>query len=199
MIRLHRNTRFHKTGIIANDKFETFQDGKFNLKIENIFHICIESQKHTWKFSKMWDVVGTQANRRVFPKLSQILPNFHSDPIKAGFHKRRSCSQKHRAIRSSENQTLILLMSPSLTIKWKLHCRSRKQKQKNKPMTMFNSRQCDWLDLLLLLPTPTTQSSQDNKQRSRKRNWKKRKCSDSFDSDSIELMTPLTTPIFNFH
>ena len=62
---------------------------------------------------------------------------------KAGFHWRRSRSsshnQKRRAIRSSENQidvvesrTPILLMTPSLMIKWKLHCRSRKQKRKNK-------------------------------------------------------------------
>ena len=29
--------------------------------------------------------------------------------------------------------------------------------------------------------------------------WKKWKCSDSYDSDSVELMTPLTTLIFNFH
>ena len=49
-----------------------------------------------------------------------------------------------RTIRSSENQTdgvrsrtLILLMTPSLRIKWKLHCRSRKQKWKNKPMPGF--------------------------------------------------------------
>ena len=67
------------------------------------------------------------------------------------------------AIRSSENQTdgvggrtLILLMTPSLMIKWKLHYRSRKQKRKNKPMTMFDSGLCDWLGLPLLLPTPTT-------------------------------------------
>ena len=34
---------------------------------------------------------------------------------------------------------------------------------------------------------------------SRKRNWKKGKRSDSSDSDSVELMTLLTTPIFDFH
>ena len=107
---------------------------------------------------------------------------------------------------SSENQTdgvgsrtLILLMTPSLTIKWKLHCRSRKQKRKNKPMTMFDSGPCDWLVLPLLLPTPTTQFSLDHKRRSRKRNRKKWKRSDSSDSDSVELTTPLTTPIFDFH
>ena len=68
-----------------------------------------------------------------------------------------------RRIRSSENQidevgsrTLILLMTPPLTIKWKLHCRSRKQQLKNKPMTIFDPGPCNWLVLPLLLPTPTT-------------------------------------------
>ena len=69
-------------------------------------------------------------------------------------------------------RTLILLMTPWLTIKWKLHCRSRKQKQKNKLVTMFDSGPCDWLVLPLLLPTPTTQFSLDHKRRSRKRNRK---------------------------
>ena len=41
--------------------------------------------------------------------------------------------------------------------------------------------------------------SLDHKRRSRKRNQKKWKRSDSSDSDSVELMTPLTTPIFDFH
>ena len=97
------------------------------------------------------------------------------------------------------SRTLILLMSPLLTIKWKLHCRSRKQKRKNKPVTMFDSPLCDWLVLPLLLPIPTTYFSLDHKRRSRKRNRKKWKRSDSFDSDSVELMTLFTTPIFDFH
>ena len=80
--------------------------------------------------------------------------------IKAGFHKRRnrsrsrsrsrSLNQKRRETRSRENQThgvggraLIVLMTPSLTIKWKLLCRSRKRKPKNKQMTMFDSGPCD--------------------------------------------------------
>ena len=84
--------------------------------------------------------------------------------------------------------------TPSLTIKWKLHCRSRKAKRKNKPMTMFDSRPWDWL--VLPLPTPTTYFSLDHKRRTRKRNRKKWKRSNSSDSDSVELMTPLTTPIF---
>ena len=131
-------------------------------------------------------------------------------PLKAGFHQRRSRSrsrnQKGRAIRSSENQTdgvgsrtLIVLMSPLLTVKCKLHCLSGKQKRKNKPMTMFDSGLCDWLVLPLLLPTPTTQFSLDHKRRSRKRNRKKWKRSDSSYSDSVELMTLLTTMIFDFH
>ena len=62
---------------------------------------------------------------------------------------------------------------------------------------MFDSGLCDWLVLPLLLPTPTTLFSLDHKRRSRKGNRKKWKCSDS--SDSVELMTLLTTPIFDFH
>ena len=87
--------------------------------------------------------------------------------LTASFHLRpscsRSCNQKRRMIRFSVNQTdrvgsrtLILLMTLSLTNKWKLHCWSRMRKRKNKPMTMFNSGPCDWLVLPLLLPTPTT-------------------------------------------
>ena len=37
------------------------------------------------------------------------------------------------------------------------------------------------------------------KRRSRKQSRKKWKRSDSSDSDSVALMTPLTTPIFDFH
>ena len=67
-------------------------------------------------------------------------------------------------------------------------------------MAMFNSGPCDWLVLPLLLPrTPTTQFSLDHKRRSRKRIRKKWKRCDSCDSDSVELMTLLTTPIFDFH
>ena len=91
-------------------------------------------------------------------------------------------------------------MSPLLTIKWKLrHCRSRKQKRKDKTITMFDSGHCNWLVLPLLLPAPTTEFSLVHKRRSRKRNRKKWKRSDSSDSDSVELMTLLTTPIFDFH
>ena len=57
----------------------------------------------------------------------------------------------------------------------------------------------DWLILPLLLPTPTIWFSLDHKQNVSDgvgRTWKR---SDSSDSDSIALMTPLTTPIFDFH
>ena len=95
----------------------------------------------------------------------------------------------------TNSRTLISLIL--LTIKWKLHCGSQKQKRKNKPITMFDFGPCDWLGLPLL--TPTTQFSLDHKRRSRKQNQKKWKRSDSSDSDSVVLMTPLTTPIFDFH
>ena len=55
------------------------------------------------------------------------------------------------------------------------------------------------LVLPLLLPTPTIWFSLDRKRRKRKRSWKKMERSDSFDSDSVELMTPLTTPLLDFH
>ena len=44
-------------------------------------------------------------------------------------------------------------------------------------------KHCDWLVLSLLFPTP----SSDNES------------SDSSDSDSVELMTQLTTPVFDFY
>ena len=53
---------------------------------------------------------------------------------------------------------------------------------------MFDSGPCDWLVLSL-----------DHKRQSRKRNRKKWKRSDSSDSDSVELMTPLTTPVMICH
>ena len=49
------------------------------------------------------------------------------------------------------------------------------------------------------LPTPTTQFSLDHNRRSRKRDRKKWKRSDSSDSDSVALITPLTSPTFDFH
>ena len=77
-------------------------------------------------------------------------------------------NQKRRVIRSSENQTdkvgsrtPILFMAPSLTIRWKLDCRSRKQTRTNKPIAIFDSGPRDWLVLPLRLPTPAILSSLD--------------------------------------
>ena len=62
---------------------------------------------------------------------------------------------------------------------------------------------CDWFILPLLLPSPTIWFSLDHKRNVSDgvvsgvgRKWKR---SDSSDSDSVALMTPLTTPIFDFH
>ena len=60
----------------------------------------------------------------------------------------------------------------------------------------------DWFILPLLLPTPTIWFSLDHKRNVSEgvgsgvgRKWKR---SDSSGSDSVVLMTPLTTPIFDF-
>jgi len=84
-------------------------------------------------------------------------------------------------------------------IRWGLDCRGWKQGRKNKPITAFVSRPCDWLVLPFLLPAAALWFSLDHGLRSRKRNWKKWKWSDSSDSNSVVLMTPLTTLIFAFH
>ena len=62
---------------------------------------------------------------------------------------------------------------------------------------------CDWFILPLLLRTPTIRFSLDHKRNVSDgvvsgvgRKWKR---PDSFDCDSVELMTLLTTPIFDFH
>ena len=64
---------------------------------------------------------------------------------------------------------------------------------------MLNSEPCDWLVLPLQLPTPITYFHwiiSDGVISGIGRTWKR---SDSSDSDSVELMTPLTTPFFDFH
>ena len=101
------------------------------------------------------------------------------------------------------SRTLILLMT-SVVYDQSENCIvgvASSSKWKNKPMIMFDSGPCDWFVLPLLLPTPTTQFSLDHKRRSRKRNRnrKKWKRSDSSESDSVELMTPFTTPFFDFY
>ena len=55
---------------------------------------------------------------------------------------------------------------------------------------------CDWFFLPLLLPTPTIWLSLDRIKSGIGRRWKR---SDSSDSDSVKLMTLLTTQIFDFH
>ena len=99
------------------------------------------------------------------------------------------------------SRTLILLMT-SVVYDQSENCIvgvASSSKRKNKPMTIFDSGPCDRLVLPLLLPTPTTQFSLDHKRRSRKRNRKKWKRSDSSESDSVELMTPFTTPFFDIY
>ena len=120
--------------------------------------------------------------------------------VKPGVHLRRSRirNQKRRVLRSSENQTAIALLIPSL-IKWKPNlvsgvfplpvstgrgetwergwwkhnCRSHKRKQRNKPIKMLENEHYDWLILPLLLATPTILFSLDRKRRHHKRNRKK--------------------------
>ena len=108
----------------------------------------------------------------------------------------RSRNQKRRTLRSLNTTT------PSLSIKWKLSSRSRKQKRKNrKPITKLGNKHCDWFILPLLLPTPAMWFSLDRKRRCHKQSqkWRKWKRSDSSDSDSVALITPLTSPIFYFY
>ena len=61
----------------------------------------------------------------------------------------------------------------------------------------------DWLILPLLLPTPTICFSLDHKRNVSdgvvSRVGKKGEHSDSSDSNSVALRTPLTTPTFDFH
>ena len=71
-----------------------------------------------------------------------------------------------------------------------------------KPITKHENVHCDWFILPLLLPTPIMWFSLDHKLivsdgvLSEVGKWFR--C-DSSDSDPVALMTPLTTPIFDFH
>ena len=110
-------------------------------------------------------------------------------------------------IRSSENQTDVVGSGTRIPLNdsgaydlVKTRLSESEQKRKNhNAITMLDSGPCDLLVLPLLITTPTVQFSLDHKQRTRKRNRKKWKRSDSSDSDSVKLTTPLMTPIFDIH
>ena len=77
------------------------------------------------------------------------------------------------------------------------------RRRRTKPITKRGNVHSDWLILPLLLPTPTIWFSLDHKRNVSDgvvsgvgRKWKR---SDSSDSNSVALLTPLTTPIFDFH
>ena len=74
---------------------------------------------------------------------------------------------------------------------------SRSKSGTNKQITKCGNVNFDWFILPLLLPTPTAWFSLDHKRNVSDRVvsgvGRKRKCSDSSDSDSA-LMTPLSTP-----
>ena len=108
---------------------------------------------------------------------------------------------------SSENSVPIPLMTPSLT--FRLWSSENQIVGVGSRSGRINQSQCTFprfvigLVLLLLLPTPTIWFSLDHKWNVSDgvvsgvgRKWKR---SDSSDSDSVALMTPLTTPIFDFH
>ena len=120
------------------------------------------------------------------------------------------CTEEGLALRlwSSGNSVPIPLTTPSLMFRlWS----SEKQivgvgsrSRRTKPITKRGNVHCDWFILPLLLPTPTIWFSLDHKRNVSDgvvsgvgRKWKR---SDSSDSDSVALMTPLTTfTIFDFH
>ena len=129
--------------------------------------------------------------------------------LKAGFHERRSRSQSHnqkrKSLWSGENSVLTPLTTLSLTFRLSssenqivgVGSRSRR----TKPITKHGNVHCDWFILPLLLLT--VWFSLDHKQNISdgvlKWSRKKFKRFDYSDSDSIALMTLLTTPIFYFH
>ena len=80
-------------------------------------------------------------------------------------------------VSEAEYRLRLNFMTPSLTIQWKLHCRSQKQKRKNQPIKMLGIEHCDWFILTLLLPTPTMQFSLNRKRRSHK--WSRYSASDT--------------------
>ena len=64
---------------------------------------------------------------------------------------------------------------------------------------MLDSELCDWLVLPLLLPTPIICFYWIVSDGVISGIGRKCKRSDSSDYDSVELMTPLTTPFFDIH
>ena len=122
--------------------------------------------------------------------------------VKAGFHQRRSRSrsrnQKRRAYDLVKTAFRFRLRFRRLSTENQIvgvgsRCR------RTKLITTRGKLHCDWLILPLLLPTTTIWFSLDHKRnvsdgvaRGVGRKWKR---SDSSDSDSVALMTP----IFDFH
>ena len=101
----------------------------------------------------------------IFPVLFAIFVDgvlrlvFTSDGVVVGVVIRRVEWYDLVKIKPTESEPehwFCLYMTPSLMIKWKLHCRSHKQKRKNKPMTMFDSWPCDWVGSTASASTPTT-------------------------------------------
>ena len=129
--------------------------------------------------------------------------------LKAGFHKRRSrsqsCNQKARNLWSGENSVPTPLTTLSLTFGLSssenqivgVGSRSRR----TKPITKSGNMHCDCFILPFLLLTIwfSLNYKQNISDGVLKWSWKKFKCFDYTDSDSVALMTLLTTPIFYFH
>ena len=80
---------------------------------------------------------------------------------------------------------------------------SEAEARRTKPITKSGNVHSDWLVLPLLLPTWTIWFSLDHKRNVSdgvvSRVGKKGEHSDSSDSNSVALTTPLTTPTFDFH
>ena len=136
-------------------------------------------------------------------ELERILIDYFSVSFKAGFHQRRSRSLS----RNQKRRAIDLVKIKHWFCLWL--CRLRSSENCIVGVTSRSGRinqwQCSTLGLaigwfLRFCFRPRQPSFLlDHERRSRKQNRKKWKCSDSSDSDSVELMTPLTTPIFDSH
>ena len=136
--------------------------------------------------------------QRYFNHGKTRLKAFTSDGVVVGVAIRSVEWYDLEKIKSTESEaeprTPIPLMTPSLTIQRKLHCPSRKQKRKNKPNREFDSKPGDWLVFpfcFLLRQSRFHWIIKDGLTNGIGRNGLKR--SDSSYSDSVELLTPLTT------